>query len=103
MHVNGPSHVHGPQALAGPHFRRSAPTGDAKPAQQADQVDFSAEAQQASRLAEAIETRAAERVAGPDGVRTGLVSRLRNEIATGTYESADKLDAAIDRVLDEIG
>lgn len=103
MQVNGPNQVHGPQALAGPHFRKAPGADAAKPSPTADRVEFSAEAQEASRVAEALETRAAEGVAGPDGVRTGLVNRLRGEIANGTYDSADKLDVALDRLLDEIG
>jgi len=35
----------------------------------------------------------------PD-IRTDLVQRLRLEIANGTYETPDKLDAALDRLLD---
>lgn len=101
MQVNGPTQVHGPQALSGPHFRRAA--APAAGAQPTDQVSFSAEAQKASAAAEALDLRAAEGVPGPDGVRTGLVNRLKGEIAAGRYESADKLDAALDRLLDEIG
>ena len=38
-----------------------------------------------------------------ESIRTDLVNRVRNEIAAGTYETSDKLDAALDRLLDEIG
>lgn len=102
MQVHGASQVHSAQGLSGPHFRRAAAPAGA-PGQPADRVEISAEAAEAARLAELVELRAAEHAKGPDGVRAGLVERLRGEIAAGTYESADKLDAALDRLLDEIG
>ena len=37
------------------------------------------------------------------GIRQDLVNRIRSEIAAGTYETPAKLDAALDRLLDEIG
>ena len=36
-------------------------------------------------------------------VRQELVNRIRAQIAAGTYETPQKLDAAVDRLLDEIG
>lgn len=103
MQIHGTNQVHGAQGLSGPHFRRTAAPSEATAGQAADRVEISAEASEAARIAELVETRAAEHVKGPDGVRTGLVARLRNEIAAGTYESADKIDAALDRLLDEVG
>ena len=38
-----------------------------------------------------------------ESMRTELVRRVRSEIAQGTYETPEKLDAALDRLLDEIG
>jgi negative regulator of flagellin synthesis FlgM len=37
------------------------------------------------------------------GVRSDLVARVRGEIAAGTYETPAKLDAALDRLLNELG
>ncbi len=37
----------------------------------------------------------------PD-VRQGLIDRVRSQIDAGTYETEDKLDAAIDAILDEL-
>jgi hypothetical protein len=31
-----------------------------------------------------------------------MVARVRSEIAAGTYETPEKLDSALDRLLDEI-
>jgi negative regulator of flagellin synthesis FlgM len=111
MQINGASQVkthqvHGPQGLSGPHARRTASGGSTSSGgvQSTDQVEISPEAQEAARLAEAAETRAAERLQPADGqIRADLVARLRSEIAAGTYESGDKLDAALDRLIDEIG
>ncbi|MEO0530596.1 MAG: flagellar biosynthesis anti-sigma factor FlgM [Planctomycetota bacterium] len=103
MQVNGPGNVHSAHGLSGPHFRNKAAATQAPTAQPADKLEISAEATEAARLSEIAETRASEHVKDAEGVRTGLVQRLRGEIAAGTYESADKLDAALDRVLDEIG
>jgi negative regulator of flagellin synthesis FlgM len=46
---------------------------------------------------------AAIQAAEAGGVRQDLVNRIRSEIAAGTYETPDKLEAALDRLLDEIG
>ena len=37
-----------------------------------------------------------------DGVRLGLVARVRREIAEGSYDSADKWDAALDRLFAQL-
>ncbi|TWT97052.1 hypothetical protein Pla108_28290 [Botrimarina colliarenosi] len=104
MQIHGTNNVHGAQALNGPHFRRpAAPAEGATPAQPADQLDISPEASEAARVSELADARAAEHVKDANGVRTGLVDRLRSQIAAGTYESADKLDAALNSLLDEIG
>jgi negative regulator of flagellin synthesis FlgM len=64
-----------------------------------DRVEISAEALEAARLAEAAAGGAS---AGPD-VRTDLVNRLRAEIASGTYETPERLDGALDRLLNQLG
>ena len=38
----------------------------------------------------------------PD-IRQGRVSAIKAAIASGTYETADKLNTAVSRLLDEIG
>ena len=103
MQIYGPSRVDGPQGVNAPHTRRpqSPAEGGAKGA---DHVDISPAAQEAARLAEAAEARAAERGLKADApIRTELIARLREEIASGAYETPDKLDAALDRLLDELG
>ncbi|HLO40975.1 MAG TPA: flagellar biosynthesis anti-sigma factor FlgM [Phycisphaerales bacterium] len=46
-------------------------------------------------------TDAGERLSGTP-IRTGLVDRIRREIAEGTYDVDSKLDAALDRMIDEM-
>ena len=92
MQVHGPNQVHGPHGANQPHA--NSRTAGAKPSQTAsptDQLDISPAAQAASQVADGAE------------VRSDLVARVRNEIASGTYETPEKLDAALERLLDEIG
>jgi negative regulator of flagellin synthesis FlgM len=89
MHIYGPAHLHGPQPLQGPHWNRAAAPAQGTPA--TDQVDISAAAEAAMNAAE-----------GGD-VRADLVARVRSEIASGTYETPDKVAIAIENLLDEMG
>lgn len=90
MQIFGTSNVHGPQSVKGPQGSRPA-TGNrpAAPSQQADSVDISPAANAAANAA--------------DGdFRADLVARVKNEIASGTYETPEKLDAALDNFLNEL-
>lgn len=89
MQIYGPSHLHGPQGLQGPHWNR--PAAPASSPQAADQVDISAAAEAAMSAGEAGDFRA------------DLVARVRSEIAAGTYETTAKMASAVDRLLDEMG
>jgi negative regulator of flagellin synthesis FlgM len=91
MHIYGPSQVHGTQPLHGPHTTRAiepASTGGASGV--GDRVDISEAGQMADRLAEI-----------PD-IRAERVEEIRAAIASGTYETDDKLNTAVERLLDEI-
>jgi negative regulator of flagellin synthesis FlgM len=89
MQIYGPSNVHGPHQLQGPHWQRpAARTAESAPV---DQVDISPAAEAAAQASETGD------------VRADLVARVRGEIAAGTYETAEKLDAALERVLDQLG
>jgi negative regulator of flagellin synthesis FlgM len=92
MQIYGPSQIHGPQALGGPHSIRS-PQRTAAPSTPAigDQLDISESAQLLSQAHDV-----------PD-VREDLVARVRSQITGGTYETPERLDGAVDRLLDEIG
>lgn len=97
MPVNGPQPtniVHGPQSLSGPNSPRIARGAQQPATPAADELDISPAAAQAADAASEVNT---------DGVRTDLVARIRSQIADGTYETTEKLDTAVDRLLDEIG
>jgi negative regulator of flagellin synthesis FlgM len=87
----GLSKVHGPHGINAPHapFRGQAASATA-PAQ-ADSLTISSAAEAAMKASESA------------GIRQDVVNRIRGEIAAGTYETPAKLDAALNRLLDQIG
>ena len=96
MQVPGPSNigsfrVDGPHGVTAPHapFRNAGTKST--PAVNGDRVDISPAAEAAVQATES------------NGVRTDLVNRIRSEIAAGTYETPEKLDTALNHLLDEIG
>jgi negative regulator of flagellin synthesis FlgM len=86
------SNIHGPHGINAPHAPfRGQPTKQTSATPAAgDSVEISPAAAAASQVTEA------------GSVRQDLVNRIRNEIAAGTYETPDKLDGALNRMLDEI-
>jgi negative regulator of flagellin synthesis FlgM len=89
MQIHGPSQI---QGIKGPHTNPNNDLKASKPAAApADRVDISAAAEAAASAAEVSE------------VREDLVARVRSEIAAGTYETPDKLDSALDGLLNEMG
>ena len=92
MHIYGPAHLHGPQPLGPPHSSRAS-----QPAARADSgpIKDELEISEAARL-----TEQAQQV--PE-VRQARINSIRAQIAEGTYETPEKLDVAIERLLDEIG
>ena len=91
MQIHGPTHVHGPQSINAPHRAQSPqPAAETGYATGADQLDISREADMVSRAREL-----------PD-IRTERVAEIRAAIEAGTYETADKLDIALGRLMDEI-
>jgi len=92
MHIYGPSQLHGPQSIGSPHgVRQAQPTTRPESAPIADEVNISEAAQ------------FAEQIRGMPDVREDRVEAVRLKIAEGTYETSDRLNAAIERLLDEIG
>lgn len=90
MQIYGPSGVHGAQSISSPHVRRVDAPQQTSSAQPQDEVQISSAADfvaQAQQL--------------PD-VRADRVASIRAAIADGSYETADKLDAALSAMLDEI-
>lgn len=88
--ISGTNHVHNAHALKGPH-RRPAPQQAQSPQrpQTVDQLDISAAASEAAATSEA------------GGIRADKVAEIRSQIASGSYETPEKLDAALDRLLDQ--
>jgi negative regulator of flagellin synthesis FlgM len=92
MHIYGPSQLHGPQSIAAPHGARpTQPMTRPEAPQIADEVDISDAA------------RSLEQVHDMPDIRQDRVESVRLQIAEGTYETPAKLNAAIERLLDEIG
>jgi negative regulator of flagellin synthesis FlgM len=91
MQIQGTAHVHGPQAINPPHrpqaTQSATQTGYVTGT---DQLDISREADMVSKARDLPEVRA-ERVA-----------EIRAAIEAGTYETPDKLEAAVGNLLDEI-
>ena len=85
--------LHGTQKLQGPHAgTRESSAIPAQPQQPIrDEIRFSAESLQINS-ANQSETSSA-------GVRFDLVNRIKAEIASGTYDTPDKMDIALSRML----
>ena len=90
MQIYGPAHVHGPQAISAPHRRGRSSTSQVESPRIQDEVNIS----DAARLVEQVKQ-------APD-IRQDRVQAIRAQIASGAYETADKLDVAVTRLLDEI-
>jgi negative regulator of flagellin synthesis FlgM len=91
MHIQGTSHIHGPQGINAPHsVYRGQSSQAARPGATVDRVEISAAAAAASQASET------------GAVRQSLVDNIKAQIAAGTYETPDKLESAIERMLDEI-
>jgi len=94
MQIYGPANVHGPHAVQSPHAQHAANKTSAdrlRPARAGDELQISAEARLIDQLSDV-----------PD-IRASRVAELRTQIASGNYESAEKLGIALDRLLNEIG
>ena len=98
MNIYSTQFVHGSHAISGPHTPKpqqaSALQQVASP-QAKDKITLSSAAQQANHTT--------ENAASNGETRFDLVNRLRLEIAAGTYETPEKLDAALEKMLVSIG
>ena len=93
MQVNGISQVHGVHEIQpSARFTQQANSSPQPSRNQGpDEVSFSQEAELISQTREI-----------PD-IRADRVASIRAEIQAGTYETDEKLDIALSRLLDEIG
>ena len=88
----GPAHLHGPQAISSPHSSQSSKASarvDSAPIR--DELEIS----DVARLTEQARS-------APD-IRQDRVDAIRAQIADGIYETPEKLDIAVEQLLDEIG
>jgi len=92
MQIHGPTQLHGAQPINAPHSARVSP-----PAERT----FSPQIQDEVSISDAA--RLAEQVRQMPEIRQELVDRIRAQIASGSYETPEKLDLAVERLLDEIG
>ena len=92
MQIHGTNRIHGPHGINPPHISHRA-TGPQStgPAGSVDRVDISPAAEAAIEAAEG------------GRVRHELVNLIRSQIASGTYDTPEKMDVALERLLDEIG
>ena len=93
MQIFGPTQVHGAQTINAPHNARqlNAPSQPAASAGITDELQLSDSGKVASQLNDIAP------------IRQDRVDAIRTAIAQGTYETPDKLSAALDGLLDEIG
>jgi len=92
MQIYGPAHLHGAQPISAPHaarINRPAETPQSGPIQ--DEFQLSEAGQMIEKARDL-----------PD-VRWHRVNQIRAQIAEGTYETEEKMQVALGRLLDEIG
>jgi anti-sigma28 factor (negative regulator of flagellin synthesis) len=91
MQIHSLAHLHGSQAINAPHRAHGAqPAAPNHHLGEVDQLDISHEANMLSRAMEA------------PGFRADRVAEIRAAIQSGVYETDDKLDIAMDRLLRQI-
>jgi len=99
MQIYGPATLHGPQSLKGPHNGHPAPQQPtSKPGMARDELNISDAGRVASETAGLVDS-----AKNLPEIRQDRVAEIRAQIASGTYETAEKIDGAIERLLDEIG
>ena len=92
MVIYGTAQVHAPQGLSAPHRTAPAQAPSSTPSSYGvDQLDISPEADLVAQVHNL-----------PD-IRQDRVAQIKAQIASGQYETPEKLDIALSRLLDEIG
>jgi negative regulator of flagellin synthesis FlgM len=91
MQISGPAQLHGAQGISAPHTVRNAPTlNSPRGIDTQDTLELSSAGLYAEQIQDLPE------------IRSERVAALREQIAAGTYETDDKLNSALDRLLDEL-
>jgi len=92
MQIQGTAYLHGPQSVNGPHRAyNSQPPARSGASQPVDSLDISPQADLVSRVRDV-----------PD-IRHDKVAAIKAAIADGTYETPEKMDAALEGLLNEMG
>lgn len=91
MYVYGTSQIHAAHSMRAPHRPAAAAQTGAAPSFGVDELDISSEADFVSQARDL-----------PD-IRHDRVAQIRAQIQSGEYETSEKLDIALSRLLDEIG
>ena len=92
MHIHGTNRIHGPHGTNPPHvLPRSTASKSAAGARPVDHVEISPAAEAAVQASET------------GGIRHDLVNLIRRQIDAGTYDTPEKMDIAMSRLLDEVG
>lgn len=96
MEIHG---INGAQPVNAPQPVESAPAAEATDqVQAADQLEISQEAEMASQAADLV-----EQVKQLPEIRADHVADIKAAIESGSYETDEKINIAVDRLLDEIG
>lgn len=90
MYINNVTQLHAAQGINAPHRAAAPASAPSYSVHASDQLDISPEAELISQVHNLPE------------IRADRVAELKAAIASGTYETDDKIDAALDRLLDEI-
>lgn len=93
MQIYGPTHLHGASPIGGPHGARM--TKPASPAASPSSIQDEVQISDAGRMI--------DRVREMPEIRQDRVNQIRAQIANGTYETPEKLQIALERLLGEIG
>ncbi len=100
MQIYGPFRVSTTQS-AGPQRIQTQATPGAEGTKRSsgpvDQLDLSSGIQSTNRLDSTAS------IAGGGEIRIDRVAEIQRQIASGDYDTPDKLDAALDRFIDQLG
>lgn len=95
MEINGLGRIDGPQSIRAPHRADAIePKQPTDAVQNTDRIDISPEAEAASFVQQVHDL--------PD-IRAERVDEIRAQIEAGSYDTEERLDVAVGRLLDEIG
>ena len=97
MEIYGSSFVHNVQNLSGPHRTRGVETQTSPSIQRSSQQDDVQFSDAGVKMSDSIRSESSG-----SGIRFDLVNRIKAEIAAGTYDTPDKMDIAVDRMISRL-